>query len=291
VSSYLVGLLGEGITRSLTPPMHEQEGRRLGLDYEYRILDLREMHEGPGDIEVILRRAAADGFSALNVTHPCKQLVIPLLDELSPEAARLEAVNLILFRDGRRIGHNTDWTGFRSAVEAGLEGARHDRIVQLGAGGAGAATAYAALTLGARELVLVDELAGRAETVAEKYRAWFPGQHIVAAAPGDLPARLGAADGVVNATPIGMAHHPGVSFDVALLNPGAWVADIVYLPLRTELLQVAASRGHRTLDGGLMAVGQAVDSLRLITGREPDAQRMRAHFLDLVGDAPALEEV
>ena len=282
MTDYLVGLLGEGIRRSLTPPMHVAEAQLLGVGYEYRVLDLLETGQDPSATGDIVRRSRDEGFAALNVTHPCKQRVIAVLDELSPEAARLEAVNLVLFRDGRMIGHNTDWTGFRSALIAGLPGARRDAVVQIGVGGAGAATAYALLDVGVKHLLLSDQDVDRAEAVAQKYRPWFPGQSISVVAGSALAPALGQADGAVNATPMGMAQHPGVSFDVAALNPEAWVADIVYLPIETELLHAARAAGHRVLDGGRMAVGQAADSIRLITGLEPDADRMRAHFLELL---------
>lgn len=280
----LVGLLGEGIMRSLTPPMHRREADHLGLDYEYRVLDIAERGEEIDDLPRIIAEVVADGFDALNVTHPFKQRIIPLLDELSPAAERLAAVNLVVYRDGRAVGHNTDWTGFRWAVVDGLGDVASDRVVQVGAGGAGAATAYALLDLGVRDLVIVDVDASRAEALADRHAVAFGPDRIRAAALSDLPALLSTAMGVVNATPTGMALEPGVPFDVALLGATAWVADVVYLPLDTELLRRARAAGHRVLDGGRMAVGQAVDSLRLITGVEPDATRMRAHFLDLVSD-------
>jgi shikimate dehydrogenase len=204
---------------------------------------------------------------------------------LSPEAARLDAVNLVLFRDGRIIGHNTDWTGFTSALISGLPGAARNRVVQVGIGGAGAATAYALLNLGVQHLVLSDQDLGRAELVAEKYRQWFPDQPITVVPSNELASDLALADGVVNATPMGMAQHPGMSIDVSALNAATWVADIVYVPIETELLRAARAAGHRVLDGGRMAVGQAADSIRLITGLEPDPDRMRTHFLGLL-DAP-----
>jgi shikimate dehydrogenase len=286
MTEYLVGLLGEGIRRSLTPPMHVKEAEHLGIDYEYRLLDLLETGEDPRSTPEIVSRARDGGFAALNITHPCKQRVIPVLDELSAEAGRLDAVNLVLFRDGRMIGHNTDWTGFKSALLAGLPGARLDSVVQVGVGGAGAATAYALLSAGVKHLVLIDQDPRRAQVVAHKYGAWFPGGSVSVVDDDRLRAALATADGVVNATPMGMAHHPGSAIDVSELDADAWVADIVYLPIETELLRTARAAGHRVLDGGRMAVGQAADSIRLITGLEPDADRMRTHFLELL-DRPS----
>lgn len=282
-TSFLVGLIGEGITASLTPPMHEREAGLLGFDYEYRILDLLDTGRSPESVGDLLLEARAEGYAALNVTYPCKQLVIPHLDELSPAAAHIGAVNLVLIQDGRFIGHNTDWTGFRSALLAGLPGAAVDTVVQLGAGGAGSATAYALLELGVTELTLCDVSAERATTLAREYAPLFPGQNILVTGPGGLADYLAAADGVVHATPTGMKEHPGMAFDPRALSEAAWVADIVYRPIDTELVRTAHSRGLRVLDGGRMAVGQAVDSIRLITGAEPDAERMRTHMLELLG--------
>jgi shikimate dehydrogenase len=158
-------------------------------------------------------------------------------------------------------------------------------VVQVGTGGAGAATAYALLSVGVNHLVLSDLDPQRAAVVAEKYRMWFPDQSVSVVDGETLASALARSDGVVNATPMGMTRHPGVAIDISSLYPAAWVADIVYLPIETELLRVARAAGHRVLDGGRMAVGQAADSIRLITGLEPDAERMRTHFLELL-DAP-----
>ena len=100
-----------------------------------------------------------------------------------------------------------------------------------------------------------------------------------------LPVLLPASDGLVHATPTGMAEHPGLPLDPALLHPRMWVADIVYRPLDTALLGAARAAGCRTLDGGFMAVYQAVEAFELITGVTPDAHRMSDHFRRLVAAA------
>jgi shikimate dehydrogenase len=123
--------------------------------------------------------------------------------------------------------------------------------VQFGAGGAGAATAYAALSMGVGRLALCDVDRARAEELASTYAPLFPGQEVVAAGPAALDSELGAVDGVVHATPTGMKEHPGLPFDVTRLAAGAWVADIVYRPIETELLRTARSppRARRRPDG------------------------------------------
>jgi len=281
--SYLVGLIGEGIMASLTPPMHEAEAAALGLDYEYRIFDLIELGRPATDVADLLAEAKRRGFAAMNITHPCKQLVLDLVDELDPDAERLGAVNLVLFEHGRLIGYNTDWMGYRDGLLAGLPEASFDRVVQVGCGGAGSATAYALLSCGTSRLDLFDVETDRARDLVERMRGHFPGQTVETVPSGELPEAIGRATGVVHATPVGMLHHPGVAFDLGLLRAGAWVSDVVYRPLETELIRRAAERGHPVLDGGRMAVGQAYASLQIITGTLPDRGRMERHFRALVG--------
>ena len=280
---YLVGLIGEGIMASLTPPMHEAEAAALGLDYEYRIFDLIELGRPAADVGLLLGEAKRLDFAAMNITHPCKQLVLGMVDELDRDAEHLGAVNLVVFDHGRLVGYNTDWMGYRDGLIAGLPEASFDRVVQLGCGGAGAATAYALLSSGTSRLDLFDVDADRAEALAERMRAHFPSQTIGPAPAEDLPDVIRLASGVVHATPLGMLHHPGVAFDLDLLRPGAWVSDVVYRPLETELIRRATERGHPVLDGGRMAVGQAYASLQIITGTAPDRDRMERHFRALIG--------
>lgn len=279
---HLVGLIGANIDASLSPALHEAEAAALGIPYEYRIFDLIELGLPPEAVGGLIDDARASGFAALNITHPCKQIAVGLVDELDRDAGRLGAVNLVVFDGERTIGHNTDWMGFRDALEAGLPDASLRRVVQLGCGGAGAATAYALLASGASHLALSDVDLARADALTARMRELFPDQEVTTVAGGDLDGAIPRAAGVVHATPMGMVHHPGVAFDVALLSSDAWVSDVVYRPLETELIQRARAAGHRVLDGGRMAVGQAHASLQIITGRVPDRARMEEHFRTLI---------
>ena len=279
--SILAGLIGYGIQGSLTPAMHEQEGAAQGLRYVYRRIDLQVLGLGAEALPELLTAAERMGFDGLNITFPCKQAVIPLLHELSEDAAALGAVNTVVLRDGRRIGHNTDASGFAEGFRRGLPGARLDRVVQVGAGGAGSAVAQAAAGLGVRHLTVVDTEADRAQRVAADVCARFGAGRAIAGT--DLATALAAADGVINTTPVGMAKFPGTPVPKALLRPELWVAEIIYFPLETELLRDARALGCRTLTGGGMAVFQAVHAFRLITGLEPDAERMQRHFAAMVG--------
>ncbi len=279
--SVLVGLIGAGIQGSLTPAMHEREGDAQGLRVLYQKIDLAQLNLGVEALPELLTAAERMGFCGLNVTYPAKQAVIAHLHDLSDDARALGAVNTIVLQNGRRIGHNTDWWGFAEGFRRGLPGAALDRVVQLGAGGAGAAVAHALLTLGARELVLSDVDPNRAVDLAEALCARFGAGR--ARGAGDLQADLARADGLVHCTPTGMDKLPGLPLPADYLHGGLWVAEIVYFPLETELLRRARALGCRTVDGGGMAVFQAVEAFRLFTGIAPDAERMRAHFAGLTG--------
>jgi shikimate dehydrogenase len=285
--SYLVGLVGDGVMPSLTPHMHEREADVQGLRCLYRPIDLLELGLPGEAVGGLLQSARNLGFNGLNITHPCKQLVLQHLDEVSPDALRLGAVNTVVIDDGRFVGHNTDFSGFAAALASGLPGAKLDRVVQLGAGGAGSAVAYALLTAGVRTLDLVDVDPVRCAARAAELAGFFPGSTVTARTTAELPQLMPVADGLVHCTPVGMAAHPGVPLDLDLLEPRHWVADIVYRPIDTELVRGARAKGCDVLDGGRMAVGQAADAFRIFTGQEADADRMRSHFLELV----AAEEV
>jgi shikimate dehydrogenase len=274
--SVLVGLIGAGIQASRTPPLHEREGDAQGLRYLYRLIDLESLGLGAQALPDLLVAAERLGFTGLNVTYPCKQAVIPLLDELSADARDLGAVNTVLFEAGRLTGHNTDWWGFAESFRRELSDEPRERVVQFGAGGAGAAVAHALLTLGAGEVVVIDTDRSRAEGLAGALQERFGrGRARIATDPAE---DLAGAQGVVNTTPMGMKKYPGSPVPADLLRPDLWVADIVYFPLETELLRSARVRGCRTMSGGGMAVFQAAGAFRLFTGRQPDAERMLRHF-------------
>lgn len=278
--SILVGLIGSGIKGSLSPAMHEEEGRQQGLAYVYRRIDLEALDLSPSALPDLLTAAERMGFDGLNITYPCKQTVIPLLDELSDDARALGAVNTVRFEGGKRIGHNTDWSGFKRSFEHGLPGASLARVVQLGAGGAGAAVAHAALTMGAARLTLFDVDEARAASLAAELQARFPAAAVDSG--GSLETALRDATGLIHATPTGMAKLPGMPLPAQFLHRALWVADVVYFPIRTALIEAAERIGCRTLTGGGMAVYQAVDAFRLFAGVEPDAARMFAHLQALL---------
>tara|TARA_R100001244_G_scaffold132226_1_gene107597 strand:- start:3 stop:809 length:807 start_codon:yes stop_codon:yes gene_type:complete len=256
--------------------MHEREGDAQGMRYVYRLIDLDQLKLDSSALPDLLTAAQCMGFTGLNITFPCKQAIIPLLDELSEEARGIGAVNTVVLKDGKRIGHNTDCLGFAEGFRRGLPNVACDHVVQMGAGGAGAAVAHALLSEGVRQLSIFDVEAERAQALADNLNHHFGfGRAQVGR---DLPAVMAVADGLVNTTPMGMAKLPGTPVAKALLHNRLWVAEIVYFPLETELLRDARALGCQTLNGGTMAVFQAVKAFELFCGVAPDAQRMLDHF-------------
>ena len=272
-----IGLLGRGIGSSLTPIMHETEGRRLGLPYRYDLIDFDRLGLLDIDLGAVLEQARAMGYGGLNVTYPFKQAIIPLLDSISPEAAAIGAVNTVVLRDGVGVGHNTDCWGFAQSVRTGLGAVQIGRVLQIGAGGAGAAVAHALVQLGAAHIDIVDADLDRARSLANKV-ASTTGTSTAGLSPDATADVITLASGVVNATPVGMEKLPGLPFDPDLLRPRQWVADIIYFPRETELLRRARERECPVLPGGGMAIYQAVRAFRLFTGIEPDAGEMGRTF-------------
>jgi len=266
-----LGLIGAGIQGSLAPKLHPEEGRHHGLEITYSLIDLDVLGVGNEALPSLIDRARREGYAGLNITYPSKQAVIPLLDELSPQARAMNAVNTIVIRDGRLSGHNTDGAGWAWGFRRALPGAKLDRVVLLGAGGAGSAIAH---SVGAKHLVIVDRDKARSRTLAKQLNAEVQD---------DIEAALRGADGLIHATPVGMAKSPGMPLPAKLLRKDLWVSEVVYVPLETELLKAARRAGCATMDGGHMNVGQATLGFELWTGRKADVARMDAHFRRLAG--------
>ena len=273
------GLIGSGIGLSRTPALHIEEGRQHGIVYRYDLIDLDVLGAGPEAIGSLIAKAEAEGFAGLNITHPCKQAAISHVDELSDDAAVLQSINTITFNNCKRQGHNTDWWGFQQGFRRGLPDVDLSHAVLIGAGGAGVAVAHALARMGTAKVTIFDVDPARVAAVIDRLVPVHP--DCVFDAGKDLGAVLAGASGIVQATPIGMASHPGTPFDVDLLLANLWVAEIIYFPLETALLTAAAERGCRVLNGGGMAVFQAVGAFELFTGAAPDAEQMIRHFSTL----------
>ncbi|MFF2502511.1 shikimate dehydrogenase [Streptomyces sp. NPDC058067] len=266
-----VALLGHGISSSLSPRLHESEASAQGLTLRYELMDTRD------DGRPLSRRLdelREHGYAGANITHPHKREVIDILDEVAPAAQRLGAVNTVLFTDRGAVGHNTDAPGYAAAFRRHLAGVPMRSVVQTGAGGAGSAVAHAQLDAGVGRIGVYDVDHGRAKAlVADLREVHGAGRaHVVT----DVHASVAEADGLVNASPVGMAHLPGTPVSVELLRPPLWVSDVVYMPVDTELLVASRARGLRTLSGIHMCVHQAALAFELFTGHTANVDRMAA---------------
>ncbi|MGR6091225.1 shikimate dehydrogenase [Brevibacterium sp. CSND-B09] len=280
-SSLLLGLIGDGISASRTPRMHENEGAAHSIPTIYRTIDISSPHLAEATLTELLAAAIRLGFDGLNITHPFKQQVIGLLDEVDPVAARINSVNTVVIDSaGRTTGYNTDVTGFAAGFRAGLDGAATEEVVQIGAGGAGRAVGFALAELGIGELIIADTDVQRAEGLAtDIVETTSVGTRARAIGLDELEGAAASAQGIVNATPVGMKAYPGTPVDTSVFGSDTWVADVVYFPLETQLLAEARAKGCRTLDGSGMAVNQAIDAFELFSGQKADPQRMRETFL------------
>lgn len=275
----LAGLVGSGIARSRTPAMHEAEGAAKGLRYVYRLFDTDRM--GPPRLSIgdIVSSAENCGFSGLNVTYPYKLAVMEHLDHLSENAQAVGAVNTVVFREGKRIGHNTDHWGFAESFRQTLSGATASRTLLVGAGGAGVAVAFALMDIGVEHLSVYDKDPEKAQALVKAVcRQNGAGS---ASVTDDIETTSRATDGLVNATPVGMDKLPGLPVPHACLRPSMWVADVIYFPMETELLKAARAVGCRVMGGAGMAVYQAVRAFELFTGLSADADRMSSRFAEL----------
>jgi shikimate dehydrogenase len=278
----LVGLIGANIQGSISPALFAAAFAAAGIDGYYHLLDADHLAERR--LPRFLDAIKAAGFAGANVTFPFKQEIIPLLDAVDASAAQVGAVNTVVIApDGRTIGYNFDRDGWRNSFAAtlGADCARGGTVVQIGAGGAGRAVAFALKDLDVGTLVIYDLDRGRAAALkadVEKHGA------MRCRLADDLPHDIAAADGVVNATQVGMRGFPGNPAAVAKFEPRHWVADVIYTPLQTEFLKAASAKGARTLHGGGMCVHQAVEAFRQLTGITPDLAGLQQAFATALGE-------
>lgn len=270
-SRFLTGLLGAPIAHSASPAMHERAAEALGLRCHYQLIEIAGA--GREQLKVLLEGVRRLGFAGINVTFPYKEAVLDLLDEISPDAAPIDAVNLVIVRDGRLVGHNTDRSGFARAVAPLVTASSHGAVALIGAGGVGKAIAVALAGLGIRELRIFDREPGKGANLAAR----LEGQLKIRATDSVEDALRGVV-GVVNGSPVGMLPDRGTPVPDGLLHAGLWVADAVYSPLWTPLLTAARAKGARVLTGRELAIYQAVDAFELFTGHVPSIVEMGIAF-------------
>jgi shikimate dehydrogenase len=268
---FLTGLIGAPIAHSASPAMHERAAEALGVRCHYQLIEVAGA--GREELRSLLDGVKRLGFAGVNVTFPYKEAVVDLLDEMSPSATKVGAVNTVVVRDNRLIGHNTDTTGFARAAGDLVSGSKTGTVAVIGAGGVGKAIAVALAGLGVGEIRIFDTDPLKARHLAAHLQA-----HGGIVAVASLQDALRGAAGLVNATPVGMLPSLDTPVPDLLLHDGLWVADAVYSPLWTPLLIAAKARGARVMTGRELAIYQAADAFELFTGLTPSVIEMGNAF-------------
>ena len=276
-----LGVIGWPIAHSLSPAMQNAAIREAGLDFSYIAMPVE-----PGRLRQAVEGLRSLGFRGFNVTIPHKTAVMELLDEVSPDARRIGAVNTVVNDGGKLVGYNTDVDGFLDGLsEAGVAvSGRHVSV--LGAGGAARAVLCGLLREGAASVAV----GVRNEEKARRMLSDIvePGRVTIVSWASDVwREALREASLLINTTPLGMTPHteemPPV--DWSCVDPSAVVYDIIYTPYRTAFLRGAEARGHKVLNGVPMLVGQGAVALARWTGIRPDKKAMEQALLTALGMA------
>ncbi len=273
--SFLTGLIGAPIAHSASPALHQQAADALGVRCHYQLIEVAGA--GRDELKLLLEGVRRLGFAGVNVTFPYKEAVVDLLDELSPGAALIGAVNTVVVRDGRLTGYNTDTTGFAQAVTPLVTASSHRAVAVIGAGGVGKAIAFALAGLGVSELRIFDTDHAKAAHLAARLEG-----HVKTTVTHSVEDALRGVAGVVNGSPVGMLPSLGAPVPDKLLHAGLWVADAVYSPLWTPLLTTARAKGATVMTGRELAIYQAADAFELFTGLAPSIAVMGIAFDDVM---------
>jgi len=264
-------IIGHPVAQSRSPMLHGYWLDRYGIAGSYELVDV-----APEELEAFFATYREKGWVGGNVTVPHKLAVIPFLDRIDDGAKAMGAINTIWWEDGQLVGGNTDWIGFLGNLDElapGWDGEAKKAVI-IGAGGAARAAAY-----GLKSRGLTVSLCNRTVSKANEIAELFGG--MTGHGLDDLPAQMKHADLLVNTTSLGMLGKPPLEVDLATLKQGAIVYDVIYVPLETDILKAAKSRGHPTVNGLGMLLHQAVEGFRHWFGHTPEVtEELRRLLID-----------
>ena len=274
-----LGIFGWPVAHSKSPQMHEAAARALGIALRYERFEV-----APEGLAEAVRAKHAAGIDGYNLTVPHKVAIMSLVDEVTPAARAIGAVNTVVRRGGRYLGDNTDAPGFvRSLEDAGvqLSGAN---VVVLGAGGAARAAVVGLADAGAAEIRVLSRRPEQSEALCQSL-ADAVDCGLEAAPLGEAGRHFGGASLLVQATSATLESNPGAqafadSLPIEALPEGAAVVDMVYKPLETTLLARANARGLPTIDGLGMLLHQGAIAFEMWTGFAPPLDVMRSALSD-----------
>lgn len=273
-----VGLIGDPVSHSVSPQMHNAAFKKLDLDYCYIAMQVDK-----NDLKKALDGIRAENFAGVNVTVPHKEAVIPLLDEVTKLPRLIGAVNTIKNEGGKLIGYNTDGAGF---IESLKEDAKVDpkgkKVVLIGAGGGAKAVAIMLAESGTKSLSITDIAADKASALSSYVKSHFEIEaDFVPHESKDLRSKIQKCDILINATPVGM--HPNedkcpLSEDTEIPK-GILVCDLIYNPPETKFLKKAKGSGAKILNGIGMLVRQGALAFEIFTEKEAPVEVMRSAVL------------
>jgi shikimate dehydrogenase len=270
VTQLKLGLIGTGIGKSRAPQLHRLAGRLVGIDVSYDLL--QQEAQNPQAFDTALERCRSQGYRGVNVTYPFKERAASVVQVAADALRRLGAVNTIRFEPAGPQGFNTDYSGFKRAYAARFPGRKPGVTALVGAGGVGRAIAFGLVDLGAEAIRLFDQDRTKAEKLAAALGDGVYPRIVVCDA---LKEAVAGADGLLNATPIGMHLYPGTPIPTALIRGLSWAFDAVYTPIDTRFLQEAAAAGLEVLSGYELFFYQGVDAFEIFSGAKVDETRLR----------------
>ena len=268
-----LGLIGNSIKRSKAPKLHELAGSLAGIHVAYEKLVPPDLGL---DFGRVFEDCRAGGFRGVNITHPYKEQVTHLVD-CDPLSAQVGAVNTVVFGDDRPVGYNTDCSGFMAAYRDTYADMNPGRVAVIGAGGAGRAIAFALCALNARAISLAETDPSKANGLAARLKSLYPDIEVIVE---DVIAAAEGADGLVNATPIGMTERPGSAIPPDVIGPQRWAFDAVYTPLETEFLSHARGAGLAVMNGFELFLQQGIQAFEIFTRCKADVIALRRQLQD-----------
>ncbi len=270
-----LGLLGNGISKSRARFLHELLGEIHGLAINYRNMDLADRSE-PVSIGEELARCRDEGFQGVNVTHPYKVAAYACVTTVSSFPEELTSVNTVRFEKGKMLADNTDYSGFCQAFQNCFRECHPGRVLMLGAGGVGLAIACGLKNLGVEQLAVFDANQESAMNLIDLLNV---DRLVARLASDDLISEMRQAEGLINATPVGMFQYPGNPFPGDGIVAQRWAFDAVYTPENTEFLHACRKRGIDTLSGFQLFLYQGLHAFTHFTGIVPDARKTETLFL------------
>lgn len=269
-----LGLIGDNIAASQAPRLHRLAGELTGRAVTYDRLVPRDRGLA---FEALFEACQVDGYRGLNITYPYKERAARLVTIADPLVQAMGAINTVVFADDGPRGFNTDYSGFVAAIRAGLAGAPVGQVMVMGAGGVGRAIAFGLVALGVTGLTLVDPDGAKTRALAAAVRDVAPDLAITTGT--DAASLAAGAEGLINASPIGMVGYDGTPLPASAMAGARWAFDAVYTPVDTQFLVDAQAAGLSVISGYELFFGQGVDAYQIFTGLAVDPAQLRAALL------------